>query len=250
MSSSATCCSTGLCATYSTVTSALAFGSPRTSGGVMAMIVPSRLLWNCFGVVDFMPSRKSRTAGSTSYWTSICRSASSAMCSLVAAMAAIGAPTSKTSSLKRKRVGCAPPSVTSAYSAGRLPRCRTLTTPAIFSALLISTLLIFAWGYRLRSVRMNSMPGMLMFSVYRPVSVTMPMPCIRAISVPMTLNVSAADGDGLGEPSALPLHDPPGSLCPWTARTGATISDCSATSSFHSGSSASLYQSASVSAAA
>jgi hypothetical protein len=43
----------------------------------------------------------SKAAGSTSYSTLIARIASSPMCSLSAAMTAIGEPTSKTYSLKR-----------------------------------------------------------------------------------------------------------------------------------------------------
>ena len=114
MSSSATCCSIGLWKTASTVASArVSLGLPRTSGGVTAMIVPSSWFGNCFWVDGFIASSMSSAAGSTSYCTSIWRMASSAMCSLSAAMTAIGAPTSKTSSLKRNRVGLAAPRKTS-----------------------------------------------------------------------------------------------------------------------------------------
>ena len=106
--------------------------------------------------------------------TSIWRIASSAMCSLSAAIAAMGAPTSKTSSLNMNRVGCAEPRNTSLYSSGRLPRWRIFTTPGSFSALLVSIFVIFACGYLLRSVRMKSMPGIFRFSVYVPWLVTMP----------------------------------------------------------------------------
>ena len=80
-------------------------GVPRTSGAVTAMVVPSSVLVNCFGVDDFIASSMSRTAGRTSYSTLMARSASSAMCSDSAATTAIGAPTSKTSWLNRNRVG-------------------------------------------------------------------------------------------------------------------------------------------------
>src|SRR2546427_595891 len=108
------------------------------------------------------------TAGSTSYWTSIKRSASSATCGDSATTAATGAPTWYTSSPNRKRLGGPASTETSAYSLGRLKRCMMPTTPASFSALLVSMLLILACGYLLRSVLMKTMPGMVMFSVYLP----------------------------------------------------------------------------------
>src|SRR6266571_4738304 len=63
--------------------------------------------------------------------------------------------------------------------AGRLPRYSTACTPGNFSAWLISTDLTRACGCGLRSVRVYSVPGMVMCSVYWPSPVTMPIPWTR-----------------------------------------------------------------------
>src|SRR5947199_273182 len=76
------------------------------------------------------------------------------------------APTSKISSSKRPRSGGPAPSLTSLYSAGRLPRWSTAATPSNFSALLVSRLLTLACGCGLRSVRVYSARGMVMCWVY------------------------------------------------------------------------------------
>src|SRR2546425_338618 len=103
VSSSATCCSVDFFARRSTVTSAVVlFGSPRTSGGGVAMIVPASLLWNCFAVEDFIPSIMSSTAGGTRDFTSIRGKGPSAVWSLSGPPAAAGGSPSHTSSVERK----------------------------------------------------------------------------------------------------------------------------------------------------
>src|SRR3989442_15486825 len=73
------------------------------------------------------------------------------------------------------------------------------------------------------------------------------MPCTRAMSVPTTLN---AAGTAASRVALSAARAAPGSLCPWTAMTEATSSDCSATSSCQVGSCASCCQSASLRLAA
>src|SRR5437667_357763 len=83
---------------------------------------------------------------------------------------------------------------------------------------------------------MNSMPGILKFSVYWPRLVTTPIPWTRATSVPTTLNAAGIAACCVALSAA---RAAPGSLCPCTAMTEDTISDCSATSSCQVGSCAS-----------
>ena len=126
--------------------------------------------------------------------TSIMRSASSAMWSESAATTAIGAPTSKTSSQKRKRSAgrcrSSRPCTCRAGCRGAGPRRRRGTAPLW----LVSMLLDPACGCGLSSVFMNTMPGWLMCSEYWPAPVTWPKPCMRGAGLPMMLERPVGDG--------------------------------------------------------
>ena len=115
------------------------------------------------------------------------------------------------------------------------------TTPASFSALLVSMLLILACGYLLRSVLMKTMPGMVMFSVYLPAPVTIPIPCVRACFVPITVkSVTARDG----------FDRAVSGFAPNRANSGAVSSGTSAEISWNNGSCLSSFHCSCVSPAA